>query len=416
MEQMRNIRDYGAVGDGIALDTAAIQKAVDDGGMVYIPAGVYRTGTIYLKSNGGLHLAAGAVLKGSHDRADYNTDDFCPQNVVFTQEYVTGAHLIAAVEQENITIEGHGTIDGEGHYWMNESNLIPYSDGEYAPNPERPGQMIFLCECRNVHVTDVNLVNGPYWHLFLHGCEDVYVRGLTIRGDRPRWTNDGIDIDCCKRVCVSDCVIDVGDDALTVRAHKVPLLHSDGICEHVVVTNCVLRADRDYGIRVGVGSGIIRSCVFSNLDVEGMNTAGIGVMGYWSPESKYATTIENIMFSNINVRGRQAIHIFTAGAEAPLPNPCYVRNIRLSNLTLYQLQNSFLRGISDHILEHVCLSDVAVMLPDTYGENEPVFEIRHAAHVTIRNLDVIGLHKEDILKRMDVHNSTDVTVNDTSVE
>ncbi|MBQ8741815.1 MAG: hypothetical protein IJZ03_00435 [Clostridia bacterium] len=408
---MRNIKDYGAVGDGIALDTAAIQRAIDDGGMVYIPAGVYRIGTIYLKSNGGLHLAAGAVLKGSHDRADYNADDFCPQNDVFTAEYVTGAHLIVAVGQENITIEGRGTIDGEGHYWMNESRPSPYDSREYAPNPERPGQMIFICECKNVHVTDVNLVNGPYWHLFLHGCEDVLVCGLTIRGDRPRWTNDGIDIDCCKRVCVSNCIVDVGDDALTVRAHKAPLLHSDGICENVVVTNCVLRADRDYGIRVGVGSGIIRNCVFSNLDVEGMNTAGIGIMGYWSPESKYATTIEDIMFSNINVRGGQAIHIFTAGAEASLPNPCYVRNIKMSSLMLYQLHNSFLRGISDNILENVRLSDVTVRLPDTYGENEPVFELRNTAHVSIDRLNVIGSKADDMQKLVNVYDSTDTAIN-----
>ena len=60
---MRNIKDYGAIGDGNALDTAAIQRAIDDGGMVYVPRGVYRTGTLYLKSNGGLHLEAGAVLR-----------------------------------------------------------------------------------------------------------------------------------------------------------------------------------------------------------------------------------------------------------------------------------------------------------------------------------------------------------------
>ena len=83
---MRNIRDYGAVGDGIRLDTKAIQTAIDAGGMVYLPAGTYRTGTLYLKSNGGLHLAPGAVLVASHHRQDYNADDFCPQNRVYREE------------------------------------------------------------------------------------------------------------------------------------------------------------------------------------------------------------------------------------------------------------------------------------------------------------------------------------------
>ena len=128
---MRNIKDDGAVGDGTALDTKAIQLAIDDGGMVYIPKGVYRTGTLYLKSNGGLHLAEGAVLKGSCERSDYNADDFCPQNRVCRSEWVTGAHLITAVEQENIIIEGHGTIDGQGDFWMNESKMQ-----QGWPNPE----------------------------------------------------------------------------------------------------------------------------------------------------------------------------------------------------------------------------------------------------------------------------------------
>lgn len=136
---MRNIRDYGAVGDGAALDTRAIQNAIDDGGMVYIPDGIYRTGTLYLKSDGGLHLAPGAVLLASHDREDYNADDFCPQNDVFTSEHVTGAHLITAIEQENITIEGHGKIEGRRSLLDERVKPHPLRSRRIRPERRAPG-------------------------------------------------------------------------------------------------------------------------------------------------------------------------------------------------------------------------------------------------------------------------------------
>ena len=74
-----NILEFGAKGDGVTLDTAAIQKAIDAGGMVNFPPGNYLTGTLYLKSYGGLHLEQGAILMASSDPADYNADDFCEQ-------------------------------------------------------------------------------------------------------------------------------------------------------------------------------------------------------------------------------------------------------------------------------------------------------------------------------------------------
>ena len=76
----RNVKEFGAAGDGTTLDTAAIQAAIDAGGMVYCPPGVYLSGTLYLRSNGGLELSPGAILRGSPDLADYNPADFVPQN------------------------------------------------------------------------------------------------------------------------------------------------------------------------------------------------------------------------------------------------------------------------------------------------------------------------------------------------
>ena len=412
---MRNIKDYGAIGDGITLDTDAIQAAIDAGGMVYIPEGTYRTGTLYLKSNGGLHLAQGAVLMGSHERQDYNTDDFCPQNRVFRSEWVTGAHLITAVEQENIVIEGHGIIDGQGSFWMNESKMVPgWPDPEnrdYAPNENRPAQMLFICECKNVHITDVKIVDGPYWHLFFHGCEDVFVRGLNIRGARPQWTNDGIDIDCCSRVTVSDCIIDVGDDALTVRANREPLLHKEGRCENITVTNCVLRSARDFGIRVGVGDGLICNCTFSNLDIEAPNTAGVGIMGRWSPDSQYVTKVERLMFSNCNMRAKIPFDIYVSADDTPLLNPCFIRNISFSHMMLMMNESGNLRGTEDIPLENIYFSDIMAEIQGNSDFDGTVFNIRNAANVSFDGLRVLSKSKKTITAEVSASSCRSVTVN-----
>ena len=397
---MKNIKDYGAAGDGKTLDTAAIQSAIDSGGMVYIPAGTYLTGTLCLKSNGGIHLAPGAVLLGSTVREDYNADDFCPQNEVFTSEHVTGAHLIVAVGQENITIEGHGTINGNGRYWMNEKNMSPGwpnpDDFDYVPNKNRPGQLLYICECRNVHVTDVNIENGPYWHLFFHGCENVFVRGLSIRGDRPRWTNDGIDIDCCSHVTVSDCIIDVGDDAITLRAHCNTLSEGHRVCEHVTITNCVIRAHRDNGIRIGVGNGTVRDCLISNTDIEAPNLSGICLVGRWSAESRTATALENIMFSNINVRARTAVEVTVAYGDAPLPNECHISDISFRSLSLFPSEcGIILRGTSERILERVSMNSVTLHDPKTLRSGKAVC-IENAHNVSLCDFRIAGDDNADI--------------------
>lgn len=346
---MRNVRDFGAVGDGKTNDTQAIQKAIDAGGAVYIPDGVYVTGTLYLKSNGGLYLAPGATIVASHNRDDYNAEDYCPQNRVFKNEFMAGTHLITAVEQENVFISGCGTIYGDSHYWVNESRKEEYC-GFFAHPPaeaNRPAQMIFFAECKNVRVENVNLRYSPFWHLFFHGCTDVMVNAVNIQGERKQWVNDGIDIDCCSNVTISNCIIDTGDDGLTLRANGMPLVKKDHICENVVVSNCVITSYLDYGIRIGVGDGIIRNCLFTNVIIKN-SLDGIGITCRFGMEG-YCTSVENITFSNMIIEARQVIdfRISLEQWHPELKNDAYMKKLKFNNVDMRTNRYCNILGFKD---------------------------------------------------------------------
>ena len=357
---MRNILDFGAVGDGVTVNTKAIQAAIDAGGAVYIPRGVFVTGTLHLKSGGGLYLEEGAVLRAGHDRADYNAADYCPQNQIFQSENMAGTHLISAVEQNDVFVAGFGEIDGDASYWVNES-CVQQTTGFFGHPPkekERPAQMLFFAECKNVRVQDVRLVRSPFWHLFFHGCEDVQVRGLFIKGENRQWVNDGIDIDCCKRVTVSDCIIDTGDDAITLRANGKPLLHSDGICEDVTVSNCVLKSYLDYGIRVGVGEGVIRNCIFSGLIIRD-SLRGIGIINRFLDNSK-GVSVENLRFQNISIAAHTAFDIKMCNQDGFLPSEelTHTKHVFFDGISAYCDRGSLLVGKENATLSHICFRNV----------------------------------------------------------
>ena len=291
--KMNNVCDFGAVGDGRAKDTAAIQKAINAGGMVFFQPGIYLSGTLYLRSHGGLELAPGAVLLASPDKADYNADDFCVQNSFSIQENSSGAHFIVALEQEDIVIRGGGVIDGNRQAFYRD--IRKEHPHKFKMTGWRPGQMVYFCECENIRVADVELNNAPYWTLFLHGCERVNVHGVRIWNDYRTLNGDGIDIDCCRFVTVSGCIIHSGDDCITFRGNDRKLKQKKN-CEYITVTNCILGTPCN-AFRIGVGEGVIRSCTVSNVVIQNTRT-GIQVNGRYSPTSEGAL-IENILFSDI---------------------------------------------------------------------------------------------------------------------
>ena len=356
------ISDYGAVSDGKTLCTQQIQAAVDacaatGGGRVTVPAGTFITGTLWLRDHVELYLAHGATLKGSDNMEDYNAEDAYEQNFSSrTNEKWLGKHLIIALECEDVAVCGTGKLDGNGDHFLGEA--LPYS--AYVWNEGcrtakdaalcRPGQLLCFIECKHVRVENITIQNQPCWGCFLHGCDYVSVRGLKTLNPHSNFNSDGIDIDCCSFVTVSDCIIDTGDDCIAIRGAQARLKNKNHPCEHITISNCVL-GSASCAFRLGVGTGQIRHVRVSNICIT-RGAPAVCVMSTYNGHG--GVSIEDVSFSGVSVTGcarpfeivegagvsikditLENFHVETYGyfhLHAEIPGS--VSNIRLKNWTV----------------------------------------------------------------------------------
>lgn len=312
--QSLSIKDCGAVGDGVTLDTKAIQTAIDSvaaqgGGVVEVPAGVYLTGSLWLRDNINLHLNPGAVIKGSPELKDYCDENCCSQNEAEIKggDYISGGHLIMGVGVRNVSITGQGRIDGNSDAFMLDENGKRWSKKSKIPG--RPGQMIWFVDSQDIRVKDVEIADSPYWSLFILNCDRVWIDGCyvhTRRKDYHTFNGDGIDIDRCRYVTISNCRIDTSDDCITLRASQAHKLANPQDCEWVTVTNCNLSSSCN-AIRLGVGEGSIHDAVFSNLTISDTNQA-FNIVGAYVRGNR-GTDIWGIRFNNIRVDAKEFVRI-----------------------------------------------------------------------------------------------------------
>lgn len=282
-----DVRAYGAKGDGVAKDTAAIQKAVDaasaaGGGTVEFAPGTYLTGSIWLKDNVDFHLGTGVTLKGSPDPADYCASNCCPQNAASPRsgDNTSGGHLLLGVGVKNVTLRGPGKVDGSSAAFLLDQS------GERYPNnaaiPFRPAQMVWFVDSSDIRITDVELADAPYWSCFILNCDRVWIRGCYVHTERRRFhtfNGDGIDIDRSRWVTISGCRIDTADDCITLRASAGARLADPHDCAYVTVSDCNLSTSCN-AIRPGVGEGRVHDAVFSNLTISDTRTAFNFVSSY----------------------------------------------------------------------------------------------------------------------------------------
>lgn len=326
-----NVRDFGAKGDGITKDTAAVQKSIDaasaaGGGEVFLPNGTYLCGSVFLKSGVDFHLAEGAMLKGSSDHADYNVADIAPQNWgrLGVGDNTSGGHLILCIEQNNVTLRGPGKIDG------NVGAFLKMPDGSHPTSklkiPWRPSQMVWFVESRNVAIRDIELADSPYWSCFIYGCEDVVVERANIHSVRKPHTynGDGLDIDSSRRVRVRDCNISTADDSITLRADGELLMHN-GDCADVEVSNCTFSSDCN-AIRLGVGNGHIRDCAFRNIRIVNTRYA-VNAVGAWS-RPEHGVDISRIRFEDMEIEAKGFCKFYYKMAKGSVFDGISFRHVR----------------------------------------------------------------------------------------
>lgn len=340
-----NVARAPAATGTVAKDTAAVQGAIDaafraGGGRAVVPAGTYRIGTIWLKSNVELHLEEGATLLASDRLSDYNAADAYPQNWGCRNEGWREQHLVIAHEATNVALTGKGVIDGNGRAFFEpyrpngpkgdftwRRGYCNAKSGRKAA--VRPGQELVFVECRGVRVEGVTIRDSACWTCFFHGCEDVTVRGVTIRN--PMWNanTDGFDIDSCRHVRVSDCDVETGDDVFALRGSPAHLKNAAAVLDDVVISNCV-GACAASGVRVGLGNGRIGNVLVKNVR---FREAGHGLLVqtcYPEAPAHAGVTIDGVVFEDIEIDDSAHPILVTAGtkdAEKALANVVF-RNIR----------------------------------------------------------------------------------------
>ena len=222
-----NVRDFGAIGDGTTLDTVAVQSAIDacnkdQGGTVLVPAGVFVIGTIELKSNVTLHIAAQGKLLGSGDGKQYRAADAIPLEGDATLGD-GNVGLIFAVNAENITIEGAGTIDGNGALFHPAVRGTLPPSGRGGNN--RPYHVL-LHKCKHVIIRDVYLFACAYHSVRVIQSSFVNITGIRIY-NRVNGNNDGFHFISSEYVHITNCDVQCQDDACAMF----------GSCKFITITN-----------------------------------------------------------------------------------------------------------------------------------------------------------------------------------
>lgn len=388
---------YGAVADGKTINTAAIQKAIDaagaaGGGVVEIPRGTFRSGSIFLKGGVDLYLDEGAVLLGSNNIEDYPKREtrieghFEPWRMA----------LVNAQQLERVRIGGKGKLDGNGilfwaAFWQRRKENPRCTNLEV----ERP-RLVFIDRCKDVRIEGLALQDSGFWNLHLYRCDGVTVEGLRITspttGNILAPSTDGIDIDSSRNVTVRKCYIAVNDDNIALKGSKGPLADRDSDSppvENITIEDCEF-GDGNGMVTCGSEATIVRNvnvrnCVisgrtnlltlklrpdtpqhYSDITIDGIKVSGTGRILQVAPWTQFfdlkgqpapSRTVERITIRNVAGSYR------TLGSLRGNPGDT-IRDFTLENVALTLADENLALGtVKDLVLKNVTVNGKPYVLP-----------------------------------------------------
>ena len=391
------VSDFGAKADGVTLNSASIQAAIDfasanGGGRVVFTPGNWVTGTVYLKDGVTLHLEKGATLLGSTNPWDYTKDP-----------YVGWTSMIFSIKQKNIGITGGGTIDGRGFTTAN--HMVEYIHRGLFKDPmklDRPNEVnrpenIYFRECDGVTIQDIFLKDPASWNQTYDQCHNVLVERITV-DSKSYWNNDGIDIVDCEDVVIRDCYIDAADDVFCFKSHS-----HEHQCKNILLENCVGRSSAN-GVKFGtVSKGGFKDFTIRNITIFDTYRSAVTFAAVDGAEIENITVdglrsihTGNVIFLRIGERWNKinSLGLSEKDRQNVRRKPPYMRNIVIKNVYAevpldkpdagynYEgpiedlprnISPCIIAGIPDYKIENVLIENVEIVYP---GGGNPLYAYR----------------------------------------
>ena len=363
-----NILNYGAKSDTTVLSTTALQQAIDDcskagGGRVLVPAGIYKIGTIILKSDVHLYLEQGATLYGSTDLKDYLP---MKSDYVSLRTHTTTIQLIYADKVKNVVISGYGTIDGRGRAFKK----LSWNDEGIT----RPHLLRFI-QSEDITVKDITLKNSGCWMQHYLACNRLCIDGIKVF-NRNNYNNDALDIDGCHDVIVKGMMADSDDDGITLKST------SPRLCENVRISDCVVSSHCN-AVKLGTETnGGFRNINISGIVVKPSEDQKEKFFGQWIGSSAISLEIvdggvlENVNVSDFTVEGTESPIFIRLGNRGrgylsgganmetivPIDHVGRIDGVRLDNIQIRHAgsMGCSMTGLPDYPVRNVSLSNISL--------------------------------------------------------